>query len=92
MQFYFSTQKILHTQKAQKAQNANKRRSLRHFLQVQKAQNVKQAIFFFLDVSYAHKNAVLFALHTQKKHKKAHKKHKNAYRRTSDFLPLRYVF
>ena len=33
-----------------------------------KAQNVKQAInfFFFLDVSYAHKNAVLFVLHTKK--------------------------
>ena len=33
-----------------------------------KAQNVKQAIFF-LDILYAHKNAVFFVLHT-KKHKK----------------------
>ena len=36
-----------------------------------KAQNVKHAIFFFLDVFYAHKNAVFFVLHTKK-----HKKHK----------------
>ena len=31
-----------------------------------KAQNVKQAIFFFLDVFYAHKNTVFFVLHTKK--------------------------
>ena len=44
-----------------------------------KAQNVEQATFSFLDVFYAHKNTVFFALHA-KKQKKAHKKHKNAYR------------
>ena len=41
-----------------------------------------------LDVFIAHKNAVLFVLHT-KNHKK-HKKHKNAYRQTGgEFLPLK---
>ena len=30
-----------------------------------KVQNVKQAIFFFLDVFYTHKNAVFFVLHTK---------------------------
>ena len=68
-QFYFLTERISDTRKAQKAQSANKRLSLRRFLlaqKAQKAQNVKQATFFFLDVSYAHKNAVLFTLHTKK--------------------------
>ena len=55
-----------------------------------KAQNVKQAVFFLLDIFYANKNAVCFVLHI-KKHKnrqKAHEKHKNANKR-GDFLPLR---
>ena len=32
---------------------------------VQKAQNIKQAIFFLLDVFYAHKDAAFFVLHTK---------------------------
>ena len=48
----------------------------------------KQATFFFLDVFYAHKNAVFFALHTRK-YKKAHKKYNNVNKRISDFLLLR---
>ena len=92
MQFYFLTQKILHTQKAQKAQNANKRLSLRRFLQVQKAQNVKQAIFFFLDVSYAHKNAVFFALHTKKSTKKHIKSTKTHIGEQATFFPLDVFF
>ena len=54
-----------------------------------KAQNVEQATFSFLDVFYAHKNTVFFALHA-KKQKKAHKKHKNAYRWTGNFLRLMF--
>ena len=74
-QIYFSNEKISHAkiaQKAQKAQNTNKRLSLRCFLcaqKAQKAQNIKQAIFFFLDVFYAYKNAVFFVSHTKKAQK-----------------------
>ena len=60
-QFYFFNEKISQAQKAHKAQ---------------KAQNVKQAIFFLLDVFYGHKNAVFFVLHTKKDKKdKKHEKH-----------------
>ena len=45
---------------------------------VHKAQNVKQAIFFFIDVFYTHEIAVFFVLHTKKlkKHIKRIKKRK----------------
>ena len=52
------------------------------------AQNVKRAIFFFLDV-FMRIEIPSFLFHTHKKAQKAHKKHKNANKRISDFLPLR---
>ena len=45
-QLYFLNEKISHTQKVQKSTKKHK-----------KAQNAKQATFFYLDVFYAHKNA-----------------------------------
>ena len=67
-QFYFLTERISDTRKAQKAQSANKRLSLRRFLlaqKAQKAQNVKQTTFFFLDV-FMRIKMLSFLFHTQK--------------------------
>ena len=41
--FFFSRKDFTHTKKAKKAQNANKRLSLRHFLYAQKEQKAQNA-------------------------------------------------
>ena len=76
--FFCFYEEILHTRKSRERHKKHKKHKTQkndfhsHVLYAhknhkkhKKAQNVKQAIFFFLDVFYVHKNTVFFALHTK---------------------------
>ena len=75
-QFHFFYKKISHAQKAQKAQNVNKKLSLRCFLYAQKVQNVKQATF--TQTFYTHTKSI--------------KSIKSTKCQTSNFLPFRCFY
>ena len=94
------TQKAQKEKKAYKAQNVNKRLSLRPFIRTKKhKKNKKHKKHKKYKTSNKRlSSSQMFLLiikmlsFTHKKAQKIHKKHKNEYRQTSDFLPLRCFY